>query len=114
MNIANKQTTIIPMFLNENKKYTVKFNCTKKGISPIKINLGGAVKEINPIIGENVIEIVTSSAIDKKELVLSGEGNIVEDVYIIADNMSTGELQEDGTYKIGISTTNQVEQFNLS
>ena len=87
---------------------------SKKGISPIKINLGGAVKEINPIVGENVIEIVTPSVVDKKELVLSGEGNIVEDVYIIADNMSTGELQDDGTYKIDISTTNQTDYYDIS
>ena len=47
-------------------------------------------------------------------MVLSGEGNIVEDVYIIADNMSTGELQDDGTYKIDISTTNQTDYYDIS
>jgi len=112
--ITNKETIIVPMFLDECKKYTVKFNCNKKGDNPVKINLGGTEAEIDAILGENSVEIITPQVISEKELVLSGEGNVITDVFVIADNMSTGELQDDGTYKIDISTTSQTDSYDIS
>lgn len=114
MNINNKETIFIPKFLDSNKKYTVKFNCTKKGDKPITVNLGGNVLDVNATLGENIAEITTSQTVDKKELVLSGNGNIVTDVFVIADNMSTGELQDGGTYKIDINTTDNINHYSIS
>jgi hypothetical protein len=114
MNINNKEAIFIPKFLDSNKKYTVKFNCTKKGDKPITVNLGGNVLDVDATLGENIIEITTSQTVDKKELALSGNGNIVTDVFVIADNMSTGELQEDGTYKIDINTTDNINHYSIS
>ena len=114
MTVSNKKTVIIPEFLDPNKNYTIKFNCTKKGDKPITVNLGGNVLDVDATLGENIIEITTPELIDNKELVLNGNGNIVTDVFVIADNMSTGELQDDGTYKFIISATNTVDTHDMS
>ena len=45
---------------------------------------------------------------------MSGANNKLSNIYVIADNMSTSELQEDGTYKIDISTTNQTDYYDIS
>ena len=114
MSINNKETIFIPKFLYSNKKYTVKFNLAKKGSNTVKVKLGGIEKDAPSALGENSVEITTSQIIDKKELVLNGNGNIVTDVFVIADNMNTGELQEDGTYKIDINTTNNINHYSIS
>ena len=114
MSINNKETIFIPKFLDSNKKYTVKFNLAKKGSNTVKVKLGGIEKDAPSALGENSVEITTSQIIDKKELVLNGNGNIVTDVFVIADNMNTGELQEDGTYKIDINTTDNINHYSIS
>ena len=114
MSINNKETIFIPKFLDSNKKYTVKFNLAKKGSNTVKVKLGGIEKDAPSALGENSVEITTSQIIDKKELDLNGNGNIVTDVFVIADNMNTGELLEDGTYKIDINTTDNINHYSIS
>ena len=102
-----------PIFLNKNKEYQVKFNCIEKG-NDIKVKLGDSEKTITPIVGENAINITTPQEITDSRLYLIGVNNKLSNVYVIADNMSTGELQEDGTYKIDLNTNNQTDSCDIS
>ena len=102
-----------PIFLDKNKEYQVKFDCKQKGNS-IKLRLGGTEKTITPTLGENTVSITTPQEIVDSRLYLSGANNKVSNIYVIADNMSTGELQEDGTYKIDINTTDNINHYSIS
>ena len=99
-----------PVFLDPNREYQVKFECKEKG-NDIKLKLGGTEKSITPIVGENTVSITTPQEITDSRLCLYGANNKLSDIYVIADNMSTGELQEDRSYRVGIKSN---EGFNVS
>ena len=113
MTLKSDMVKYKPIFLDQNKEYQVKFDCKQKGNS-IKLRLGEAEKTITPTLGENTVSITTPQKIVDSRLYLIGANNKLSNVYVIADNMSTGELQEDGTYKINISTTNQTDFYDIS
>lgn len=115
-----------PSALETDTDYTVQFECKEKSDKKVKLNLGGAEKEVDVEVGLNHVNITTPSEIDtslyKDRLFLSGAGNKVADVIVNKGEMnqypgyfngvqSVGELQDDGTYRIGIKTN---EGFNIS
>ncbi|MBP3930463.1 MAG: hypothetical protein J6D47_12980, partial [Peptostreptococcaceae bacterium] len=115
-----------PSSLEADTDYTIQFECKEKSDKKVKLNLGGSEKEVDAIVGLNHVSITTPSEIDtslyKDRLFLSGVGNKVADVIVAKGEMnqypnyfngeqSTGELQDDGTYLIGIKTN---EGFNVS
>lgn len=121
MTVTNKRNLIDLKKMKANTDYTVQLKCNEKGNKPIKINLCGREKDIDATIGVNHVNITTNELNDNK-LELSGEGNIVSEIIVVEGEMnqypkyfngvqSTGELQDDGTYKIGIKTN---EGFNIS
>lgn len=121
MTVTNKRNLIDLRKIKSNTDYTLQLKCNEKGNKPIKINLCGKEKDIDATIGVNHVNITTNELNDNK-LELSGEGNIVSEIIVVEGEMnqypeyfngvqSTGELQDDGTYKIGIKTN---EGFNIS
>ena len=121
MTVTNKRNLINLKKIKANTDYTVQLKCNEKGNKPIKINLCGKEKDIDATIGVNHVNITTNELNDNK-LELSGEGNIVSEIIVVEGEMnqypeyfngvqSTGELQDDGTYRIGIKTN---EGFNIS
>lgn len=111
-----------PSILKSDTEYTLQFNCKEKGDKPIKLNLGGAEKEVEAILGVNHVNITTPSELSHNELELSGIGNKVSEVMVIDGVInqypnyfdgvqSIGKLQEDGSYKIDIKTN---ENFTVS
>lgn len=116
MTITNKRNLINLRKMKSNTDYTLQLKCNKKGNKPIKINLCGKEKDIDATIGVNHIN-VTTNELNDNSLELSGEGNIVSEIIVVEGEMnqypsyfngvqSTGELQDDGTYKIDVSTNN--------
>ena len=110
-----------PSTLETNTDYTVQFECKEKSDKKIKLNLGGLEKEVDAIVGLNHVSITTPNEIDtslyKDRLFLSGVGNKVDNVMVVEGEMnqypnyfegvqSVGVLQEDGSYKIEVSTNN--------
>lgn len=110
-----------PSALETDTDYTVQFECKEKSDKKVKLNLGGTEKEVDVEVGLNHVSITTPSEIDtslyKDRLFLSGVGNKVADVIVAKGEMNqypryfngvqnTGELQDDGTYKIDVSTNN--------
>lgn len=108
-----------PSALETDTDYTIQFECKEKSDKKVKLNLGGAEKEVDAEVGLNHVSITTPSEIDtslyKDRLFLSGAGNKVADVIVNKGEMnqypeyfdgvqSVGELQDDGTYKIDIET----------
>ena len=107
--------------LKANEKYTIQFNCIEKGTDPIKINLDNVVKNVDPTLGLNHVNISTES-ISGNLLKLSGSGNKISDIMLVKGEMNqypeyfndiqnVGELQDDGSYKIDIKTN---EGYTLS
>lgn len=116
MTITNKRNLINLRKMKSNTDYTLQLKCNKKGNKPIKINLCGKEKDIDATIGVNHIN-VTTNELNGNNLELSGEGNVVSEIIVIEGEMNqypsyfdgiqnTGELQDDGTYKIDVSTNN--------
>ena len=110
-----------PSALETNTDYTVQFECKEKSDKKVKLNLGGSEKEVDAIVGLNHVSITTPNEIDtslyKDRLFLSGVGNKVDNVMVVKGEMnqypnyfegvqSVGVLQEDGSYKIEVSTNN--------
>lgn len=106
--------------LKTNEKYTMQFNCIEKSDNPIKLDLDGIAKNVNPTLGLNHIEISTGSISDNL-LKLSGSGNKISDIMVVEGDMkqypeyfdgiqSVGVL-ENGKYRIDIKTN---EGFNIS
>lgn len=106
--------------LDPNAEYTIQFYCKKKSDRNIKLNLGGSEVSISPIVGDNHVSITTNESIDSDKLFLTGYGNTISNVLIVKGEMnqypkyfdgvqSTGELQEDGSYKIKLSSSNDGE-----
>ena len=115
-----------PSVLETDTDYTIQFECKEKSDKKVKLNLGGAEKEVDVEVGLNHVSITTPSEIDtslyKDRLFLSGVGNKVADVIVNKGEMnqypgyfngvqSVGELQGDGAYKIDIKTN---EGFRVS
>ena len=111
-----------PSVLETDTDYTIQFECKEKSDKKVKLNLGGTEKEVDVEVGLNHVSITTPSELSKDRLFLSGAGNKVSDVIVNKGEMnqypeyfngvqSTGELQDDGTYRIGIKTN---EGFNIS
>ena len=97
--------------------YTIQFNCLAKSTTNLTLDLGGNRVTIDPIIGLNHVQITTPSELASDRLFLIGTGIIVKEVIVNKGNMnqytkyfdgeqSVGELQEDGSYIIRISTDN--------
>ena len=97
--------------------YTIQFNCLAKSTTNLTLDLGGSRVTIDPIIGLNHVQITTPSELASDRLFLIGTGIIVKEVIVNKGNMnqytkyfdgeqSVGELQEDGSYIIRISTDN--------
>ena len=114
-----------PSTLETDTDYTIQFECLEKSDKKLKLNLGGAKKEIDPVIGVNHVSITTPSEINtdlyKDRLFLSGAENKVDNVMVVKGEMNqypnyfeglqnSGILQ-DGKYKIDIKTN---EEFSLS
>lgn len=123
MSITNKRNLIDLKKMKANTDYTVQLKCNEKGNKPIKINLCGKEKDIDATIGGNHVNITTNELNDNK-LELSGEGNIVSEIIVVEGEMnqypkyfngvqSTGELQDDGTYKIDIETSSEYKEVNI-
>lgn len=121
MTVTNKRNLIDLKKMKANTDYTVQLKCNEKGNKPIKINLCGKEKDVDATIGVNHINITTNELNDNN-LKLSGEGNVVSEIIVVEGEMNqypsyfdgvqnTGELQDDGTYRIGIKTN---EGFNIS
>lgn len=121
MTVTNKRNLINLRKMKSNTDYTLQLKCNKKGNKPIKINLCGKEKDIDATIGVNHIN-VTTNELNDNNLELSGEGNVVSEIIVVEGEMNqypeyfdgvqnTGELQDDGTYLIGIKTN---EGFNVS
>lgn len=111
-----------PSALEIDTDYTIQFECKEKSDKKVKLNLGGTEKEVDAEVGLNHVSITTPSELSKDRLFLSGAGNKVSDVIVVKGEMNqypgyfngvqnTGELQDDGTYLIGIKTN---EGFNIS
>ena len=106
-----------PSSLEADTDYTVQFECKEKSDKKVKLNLGGTEKEVDATVGLNHVSITTPSELSKDRLYLSGAGNKVADIIVAKGEMnqypeyfngvqSVGELQDDGTYKIEVSTNN--------
>lgn len=117
-----------PSVLETDTDYTIQFECKEKSDKKVKLNLGGTEKEVDVEVGLNHVSITTPSEIDtslyKDRLFLSGVGNKVADVIVNKGEMnqypsyfngeqSTGELQDDGTYKIDIETSSEYKEVNI-
>lgn len=111
-----------PSALETDTDYTVQFECKEKSDKKVKLNLGGTEKEVDAEVGLNHVSITTPSELSQDRLFLSGAGNKVADIIVNKGEMNqypeyfngvqnTGELQDDGTYRIGIKTN---EGFNIS
>lgn len=122
MTITNKKVLINLKELNTDTNYTIQFKCSEKSDNPVKFNLCGTEKEVDMPIGVNHVSIATSNSLTNNQLELSGAGNTVSEVMVVEGEMnqypeyfegvqSVGELQGDGSYKIGIKTN---EDFNIS
>ena len=97
--------------------YTIQFNCLAKSITNLTLDLGGTRVTVEPIIGVNHVQITTPSELTSDRLFLIGTGIIINEVIVNKGNMnqytkyfdgeqSVGELQEDGSYIIRVSTDN--------
>ena len=97
--------------------YTIQFNCLAKSTTNLTLDLGGTRVTVAPIIGVNHVQITTPSELTSDRLFLIGTGIIVNEVIVNKGNMNqytkyfdgeqgVGELQEDGSYIIRISTDN--------
>ena len=97
--------------------YTIQFNCLAKSTTNLTLDLGGTRLTVDPIIGVNHVQITTPSILASDRLSLIGTGIIINEVIVNKGNMnqytkyfdgeqSVGELQEDGSYIIRISTDN--------
>ena len=97
--------------------YTIQFNCLAKSTTNLTLDLGGTRVTVEPIIGVNHVQITTPSELTSDRLFLIGTGIIVNEVIVNKGDMnqytkyfdgeqSVGELQEDGSYIIRISTDN--------
>ena len=97
--------------------YTIQFNCLAKSTTRLTLDLGGSRVTVDPIIGVNHVQITTPSELTSDRLFLIGTGIIVNEVIVNKGDMnqytkyfdgeqSVGELQEDGSYIIRISTDN--------
>ena len=97
--------------------YTIQFNCLAKSTTNLTLDLGGTRKTVDPIIGVNHVQITTPSVLVSDRLFLIGTGIVIKEVIVNKGNMnqypkyfdgeqSVGELQEDGSYIIRISTDN--------
>lgn len=115
-----------PSVLVTDTDYTIQFECKEKSDKKVKLNLGGTEKEVDVEVGLNHVSITTPSEIDtslyKDRLFLSGAGNKVADVIVNKGEMNqypeyfngiqnTGELQDDGTYKIDVETYSQTNNI---
>ena len=111
-----------PSALETNTDYTVQFECKEKSNKKIKLNLGGSEKEVEAVIGLNHVSITTPNELSKDKLFLSGVGNKVDNVMVVKGEMNqypeyfegianAGELQDDGSYRVGIKSN---EGFNVS
>lgn len=111
-----------PSTLEISTDYTVQFECKEKSDKKIKLNLGGSEKEVDAIVGLNHVNITTPSELSKDKLFLSGVGNKVDNVMVVKGEMNqypeyferianAGELQDDGSYRVGIKSN---EGFNVS
>ena len=103
--------------IEPNTLYTIQFNCLSKLTTNLTLDLGGTRKTVDPIIGVNHVQITTPSILASDRLSLIGTGIIINEVIVNKGNMnqytkyfdgeqSVGELQEDGSYIIRISTDN--------
>ena len=97
--------------------YTIQFNCITKSTTLLTLDLGGTRKTVDPTIGVNHVQITTPSELTSDRLFLIGTGIIINEVIVNKGDMnqypkyfdgeqSVGELQEDGSYIIRISTDN--------
>lgn len=111
--------------LEPNEDYLIQFNCKEKSSTNIKFDLDGSQSEIEANIGTNQLIINSPEKLSTYRLNVSGEGNKISDVMLIKgisrqsleyfDGIqSVGELQEDGTYKINITTTNSSGELSYS
>ena len=100
--------------------YTIQFNCLSKLTTNLTLDLGGTRVTVDPIIGVNHVQITTPSVLASDRLFLIGTGIIVNEVIVSKGDMrqytkyfdgeqSVGELQEDGSYIIRISTDNYTD-----
>ena len=100
--------------------YTIQFNCLAKSTTNLTLDLGGSRVTVDPIIGVNHVQITTPSVLASDRLFLIGTGIIVNEVIVNKGDMnqytkyfdgeqSVGELQEDGSYIIRISTDNYTD-----
>ena len=98
-------------------EYTIQFNCLIKNTDNIDIKIEDEVITSPLELGINRIKITTSNVTKKTTIVLCGEGNAIKDVMLIQGEInqdlkyfkgieSFGELQEDGNYKITITSDN--------
>ena len=113
-----------PTKLENNMIYTVQFECKEKSDVNIKFDLGGAEEEIEATIGINHLTITTPMELSSDRLFISGEGNVISNVMLVKGEMvqypnyfdgvlSTGELQEDGSYKISIYTNSETTSYKI-
>ena len=97
--------------------YTIQFNCLAKSTTNLTLDLGGSRVTVEPIIGVNHVQITTPSVLASDRLFLIGTGIVIKEVIVNKGDMnqylkyfdgeqSVGELQEDGSYIIRISTDN--------
>ena len=124
-------TEFSPLGIQPNKEYTLQLDSTGKNDKPIIANLGGAeitIQPTNNIKKHHKAVIRTSSRLTTDNLELFGEGVVVNDVMLfeggesaikqeveyIEGIQSIGELQEDGSYKIDILTSNLKQNLNTS
>ena len=109
---ARYKATIEPSTL-----YTIQFNCIAKSTTNLTLDLGGTRVTVDPIIGVNHVQITTPSELTSDRLLLIGTGIIINEVIVNKGDMNqytkyfdgeqgVGELQEDGSYIIRISTDN--------
>ena len=103
--------------IEPNTLYTIQFNCLSKLTTKLTLDLGGTRKTVDPIIGVNHVQITTPSELASYRLFLIGTGIFIKEVIVNKGNMNqypkyfdgeqgVGELQEDGSYIIRISTDN--------
>lgn len=113
-----------PSVLETDTDYTIQFECKEKSDKKVKLNLGGTEKEVDVEVGLNHVSITTPSELSQDRLFLSGAGNKVSDIIVNKGEMnqypeyfngvqSTGELQDDGTYKIDIETSSEYKEVNI-
>ena len=109
-----------PIALEPNRKYTIQFKCEKVSEDEIKFNLGGTEVSMQAVTGLNSLNITTPLELSSDRLNITGYSDKISNVMLFMGEVkqspnyfdaiqSTGELQEDGTYKIDIETYDNKE-----